>query len=77
MVDYYVDREFLTPCSTSFTSVRLPRSGGIGGGVEQGFGSWYFNSVSAGWSPAYEEVRAAATGACGTDPLLRRALRLL
>lgn len=58
MVDYYTDREFFDALLDLFHQRSLQQiKAALEGGVEAIFGSWYFNSLSAGWSPAiYREV---------------------
>ena len=58
MVDYYLNRKFFDALLDIFHRRSLGR---IKNALEQGaafiFGSWYFNSLSAGWSPRiFEEV---------------------
>lgn len=60
MVDYYDDRPFFNDLlgifhERSLTQIRAA----LEGGADFIFGSWYFNSLSAGWSPAiFSEVFA-------------------
>ena len=58
MVDYYDDRPFFDELLALFhqRGTRKLRAA-LEAGVEFIFGSWYFNSLSAGWSPRiFEEV---------------------
>ncbi|MEW6356101.1 MAG: uroporphyrinogen decarboxylase family protein [Planctomycetota bacterium] len=58
MMDYYDNRAFFDEMVGLFQerSLRIIKAA-LEGGVEFIFGSWYFNSLSAGWSPAiFEEV---------------------
>lgn len=74
MVDYYENRPFFDALVGLFHERSLERlRAALEGGVEWIFGSWYFNSLSAGWSPAiFEEVfvpqirdHVELTHACG------------
>jgi len=58
MMDYYDDRAFFDALVGIFQERSLAQiKAAIEGGVEFIFGSWYFNSLSAGWSPSiFEEV---------------------
>ena len=58
MVDYYTGRELFDRLLGVFHERSLQRiKVALEAGVEFIFGSWYYNSLSAGWSPAiYEEV---------------------
>ncbi len=58
MMDYYTDRPLFDAIIDFFHRRSLEQiKVACDGGVEFIFGSWYFNSLSAGWSPAiYEEV---------------------
>jgi len=53
MVDYYEDRAFFDAMVEMFHRRSLAQiKAALEGGAEFIFGSWYFNSLSAGWSPA-------------------------
>jgi uroporphyrinogen decarboxylase len=53
MVDYYQDRALLDELIDVFQQRSLAQiRAALEDGVEFIFGSWYFNSLSAGWSPA-------------------------
>lgn len=53
MADYYTDREFLDELIGIFHARSLAQvKAALEGGAQFIFGSWYFNSLSAGWSPA-------------------------
>ena len=58
MMDYYDDRGFFDELLDIFHQRSLEQiKAALEAGLEFIFGSWYFNSVSAGWSPAiFEEV---------------------
>ena len=58
MVDYYNDRPFFDALLAIFHDRSLAQiKAALEGGAEFIFGSWYFNSLSAGWSPAiFSEV---------------------
>ena len=58
MMDYYDDRAFFDELVGLFHQRSLAKEkAALEGGAEFIFGSWYFNSLSAGWSPAiFEEV---------------------
>ncbi len=58
MVDYYMDRELFDSLLAIFHRRSLQRIRvALEAGVEAIFGSWYYNSLSSGWSPAiYREV---------------------
>ena len=58
MMDYYDDRGFFDELVGIFQARSLEQiKAALEGGTEFIFGSWYFNSVSSGWSPAiFEEV---------------------
>jgi uroporphyrinogen decarboxylase len=58
MVDYYEDRALFDELLGIFHQRSLEQIRAVlEAGVEWIFGSWYFNSLSAGWSPAiFEEV---------------------
>lgn len=58
MVDYYNDRAFFNELIGIFHQRSLAQiKAALEGGAEFIFGNWYFNSLSAGWSPAiFEEV---------------------
>lgn len=58
MMDYYDDRAFFDDLLGYFHDHSLREmKAALEAGVEAIFGSWYFNSVSSGWSPAmYEEI---------------------
>ena len=60
MVDYYEDRPFFDRLIRIFHERSLEQvKAALEGGAEFIFGSWYFNSLSAGWSPAiFSEVFA-------------------
>ncbi len=52
MMDYYDDREFFDELLDIFHQRSLAQvRAALEAGVEFIFGSWYFNSLSAGWSP--------------------------
>jgi len=58
MIDYYTDRALFDAVIDIFhrRSVQQTRAA-LEAGVEIIFGSWYYNSLSSGWSPAiFEEV---------------------
>ncbi len=58
MVDYYIDRPFFDAVVGLFheRSMAVTRAA-LEAGVKAIFGSWYYNSLSSGWSPAiFEEV---------------------
>lgn len=53
MVDYYDDRPFFDECIALFHQRSLAQiKAALEGGAECIFGTWYFASLSAGWSPA-------------------------
>lgn len=53
MVDYYKNRPFFDELVGLFHRRSLEQiKAALEGGAEFIFGSWYFNSLSAGWSPA-------------------------
>jgi len=53
MVDYYEDRPFFDAILGMYHERCLQEEkAALEGGAEFIFGSWYFNSLSAGWSPA-------------------------
>jgi len=53
MVDYYEDRAFFDELVGMFHRRSLAQiKAALEGGADFIFGSWYFNSLSAGWSPA-------------------------
>ena len=58
MVDYYENRPFFDELVGLFHRRSLEQiKAALEGGIEFIFGSWYFNSLSSGWSPAiFEEV---------------------
>jgi hypothetical protein len=58
MIDYYLDRPFFDELLGIFHKRSLDRiKNALEHGAEFIFGSWYFNSLSAGWSPRiFEEV---------------------
>ena len=58
MMDYYTDRALFDRLLGIFHERSLARiKVALEAGVEFIFGSWYYNSLSSGWSPAiYEEV---------------------
>ena len=58
MVDYYVDRALFDEIMDIFHRRSLEKvQAALEGGVEFIFGSWYYNSLSSGWSPAiFREV---------------------
>jgi len=58
MMDYYDDREFFDSLLGIFHERSLQRIRvALEAGVEAIFGSWYYNSLSAGWSPKiYQEI---------------------
>ena len=58
MMDYYTDRPFFNALIDLFHQRSLNQiKGALEAGVEFIFGSWYFNSLSTGWSPAiFQEV---------------------
>ncbi|MDP6117529.1 MAG: uroporphyrinogen decarboxylase family protein [Planctomycetota bacterium] len=58
MTDYYDNRPFFDELLGIFHRRSLAQvSAALKGGAEIIFGSWYFNSLSAGWSPAiFSEV---------------------
>ncbi len=58
MVDYYTNRELFDRLLEIFHERSVERIRvALEGGVEFIFGSWYYNSLSSGWSPAmYEEL---------------------
>ena len=58
MVDYYDDRAFFDELIRIFQKRSLAQvKAALEGGAEFIFGSWYFTSLSVGWSPAiFEEV---------------------
>ena len=58
MVDYYDDRAFFVELVGLFHQRSLAQiKAALEGGAEFIFGSWYFNSLSVGWSPAiFEEI---------------------
>ncbi len=58
MMDYYDDREFFDELTGLFHERSMQQiRAALEAGVQFIFGSWYYNSVSAGWSPAmYEEI---------------------
>jgi len=58
MMDYYEDRGFLRDLLNLFHRRTLDQiQAALEGGADFIFGSWFFNSLSAGWSPAiFEEL---------------------
>ncbi len=58
MMDYYTDRALFDAIMDVFHRRSLAKAKAcLEGGVRFIFGSWYYNSLSAGWSPAiFEEV---------------------
>jgi uroporphyrinogen decarboxylase len=58
MMDYFDDRQFFNELLDIFHKRSLAQiKAALEGGVEFIFGSWYFNSISSGWSPKiFEEV---------------------
>ncbi|MGC9316888.1 MAG: uroporphyrinogen decarboxylase family protein [Armatimonadota bacterium] len=58
MIDYYTDRELFDEVIDIFHQRSLQQTrAALEEGVEFIFGSWYYNSLSSGWSPAiFEEV---------------------
>lgn len=53
MVDYYTDRLLFNDLLSIFHERSLKQiKASLEGGAEFIFGSWYFNSLSSGWSPA-------------------------
>lgn len=53
MMDYYDDRPFFDDLLGIFHQRSLQQiQAALEGGAEFIFGSWYFNSISSGWSPA-------------------------
>ncbi len=58
MIDYYADRALFDGVMDIFHERSLAKAKAcLEGGVEFIFGSWYYNSLSSGWSPAlFEEV---------------------
>lgn len=58
MMDFYDDRQFFDDLLGIFHPRSLEQTkAALEGGAEFIFGSWYFNSLSSGWSPAlFEEV---------------------
>ncbi len=53
MVDYYDNRPFFNACLDLFHRRSLEQiKAALEGGAECIFGTWYFASLSAGWSPA-------------------------
>jgi uroporphyrinogen decarboxylase len=58
MVDYYEDRPFFDELIELFRRRTLDQvRAALEGGADFIFGSWYFSSLSAGWSPGiFEEV---------------------
>ncbi|MCU0643519.1 MAG: uroporphyrinogen decarboxylase family protein [bacterium] len=60
MMDYFDDRLFFDELLDIFHQRSLAQiKAALEGGAEFIFGSWYFNSISAGWSPAiFKEVFA-------------------
>ncbi|MBI3919795.1 MAG: hypothetical protein HY318_00150 [Armatimonadetes bacterium] len=58
MMDYFDDRQFFDDLLGIFHQRSLDQiKAALEGGAEFIFGSWYFNSLSSGWSPAlFEEV---------------------
>ena len=58
MMDYYDDREFFDELLSIFHQRSLAQvEAALEAGVQFIFGSWYYNSLSAGWSPqTFEEV---------------------
>ena len=58
MMDYYTDRALFDAVLELFHQRSLAKAKAcLEGGVEFIFGSWYYNSLSSGWSPAiFEEV---------------------
>ncbi len=58
MVDYYTDRALFDEVLDLFHRRSLAKAKAcLEGGVEFIFGSWYYNSLSSGWSPAmFEEI---------------------
>jgi len=64
MMDYYDDRAFFDQLTGIFHRRSLDQiKAACEAGVELIFGSWYFTSLSAGWSPAiFEEAFAPMVG---------------
>ncbi len=58
MVDYYADRPFFDAhLALWHEHATAQLQAALAGGIEFIFGSWYFNSLSAGWSPTiFREV---------------------
>ncbi|MCD6359764.1 MAG: hypothetical protein J7M38_02795 [Armatimonadetes bacterium] len=58
MVDYYTDRELFDAVLEIFHERTMTiTKAALEAGVKAIFGSWYYNSLSSGWSPAiFEEV---------------------
>ena len=58
MEDYYIDRPFFAALLALFHEHQTAQlRAALEAGMEWIFGSWYFNSLSAGWSPAiFREV---------------------
>lgn len=58
MIDYYTDRALFDAILDLFHQRSLAKAKAcLEGGAEFIFGSWYYNSLSSGWSPAiFEEV---------------------
>lgn len=58
MMDYYEDRNFFDSLLSIFHKRSLAQiKAALEGGADFIFGSWYFNSLSSGWSPAiFREV---------------------
>ncbi|MCI0494886.1 hypothetical protein L0Z72_07745, partial [candidate division KSB1 bacterium] len=58
MMDYFDDRQFFDELLDIFHQRSLAQiKAALEGGAEFIFGSWYFNSISSGWSPAiFKEV---------------------
>ena len=58
MMDYHLDRELFDAVVDLFHRRSLEKvRAALEGGAEFIFGSWYYNSLSSGWSPAiFEEV---------------------
>jgi len=58
MLDYFDDRRFFDELLNIFHQRSLAQiKAALEGGAEFIFGSWYFNSISSGWSPAiFKEV---------------------
>ncbi|MBD3292735.1 MAG: hypothetical protein GF393_07395 [Armatimonadia bacterium] len=58
MMDYHTDRELFDATLDLFHRRSIAKAKAcLEGGVEFIFGSWYYNSLSSGWSPAiFEEV---------------------